>query len=526
MPSASSTMKSAPSSSSTLKVHVPGLVEAMALHTGMTFSSARDEHIDNSVDAEATKIVFAQVQMPLLTGKTDPKTKKPISIAVSAFCHADNGKGFTAAELNAHHHLHNIKPASKKNGLMGYGGTASECYQSQLKGVSLILSKSSECDQLVTKIVDWEALHKGRDGVGPAHPASTEQEALWTNLRRQFKLDDVFYGTIILVQVPDKFKDVLAPAAIDTHCKEMGITYYKYLSGNNTAVIVDRDGTQYPVNPVDSLSWDQIDGGPTVHLPKHERSYKQVRHIELWKETDTGEIRAFTEMYQKRGANTVPVHCGLTKNALGKIVLTKFSGKTAVVYPPPRSTMLNKIRMRSSYKASGDPDRPTNSGGKIRLERNGRITQSYDPPKFNDGFEHRLTLEGSNHVVELDHACDWAAPPEVNKSRSNADNIHPQLWAMVNCIVERFIKHAGDELMDTLEAHTVETATVRAADSGSETEAPEMERVSFPPPEDIGTVPVEAPVEAPVGAPLANAARLAEYYEKDAALKREYADVL
>jgi hypothetical protein len=518
-------MKSVQSSSSSLKVHVPGLVEAMALHTGMTFSSARDEHTDNSVDADATKIVFAQVQMPLLTGKPDPKTKKPISIDVPAFCHADNGKGFTAAELNAHHHLHNIKPASKKNGLMGYGGTASECYQSQLKGVSLILSKSAECDQLVTKTVDWEALHKGRDGVSPAHPASAEQDALWTKLRSQFKLDDVFHGTMILVQVPDKFKDVLAPAAVDTHCNEMGMTYYKYLSSNNTAVVVDRDGTQRVVKPVDSLSWDQIDGGPTVHLPKHERSYKQVRYIELWKDSDTGEIRAFTEMYQKRGEKTTPVHCGLTKNAVGKTVLTKFSGKTAVVYPPPKSTMLNRIRMRSSYKASGDPDRPTNSGGKIRLERNGRITQSYDPPKFNDGFEHRLTLEGSNHVVELDHTCDWAAPPEVNKSRSNADNIHPQLWAMVNCIVEKFIKYAGDELMDTPEAHTVETATVRAADSGSETEVPEMQHVSLAPPRGAETAPAEAPAEAPVEVPTVSA-RLAEYYEKDAALKLEYADVL
>jgi len=487
------------SSSSALKVNTRGLTEAIAWHSGMTFSSARDEHTDNGHDAEATKIVFAHAEMPVPTGAINPKTKKPIYVDVPAFCHADNGNGFTMAELNAHHHLHNIKAASSKHGRMGYGGTAAECYESQLEGISMILTASKECNQLLCKFVDWKRLHETGEGVGPAHVASAEEQKLWDALRIRFGLADDYHGALIFVQIPSKFKDVLAPAAIGAHCREMGVTYSKYLASGKMITIIDRDGASYPVVAIDPLAWDHITDEPNVHLPKHERSFKRAHMIELWKNNETGSVSAFTIALQKRADKMVPCHCGVTKNAKGKLVLTPFKNEK-LIYPPKNSTKLNTIPMRSSYKASGIEDKPTNSGGKIRLQRNGRITQSYDPPWINGGFEERLGLDGSNHVLELDYTCDWAAPPEVDKSRANVENIHKELWAMVTIIVEKFGKHVAAGLKDYPEAHTAATSTVRGApDSGSEGSAEPEEHVSDT--ESVTVPTVSAPSPAGEAAP-------------------------
>jgi hypothetical protein len=469
---------SSTSSSSALKVNQQGQVEAIAFHSGMTRESAWGEHLDNSEDALATKIVVAEVHLPVETGKTDSKTKKPVYENAPAFCHGDNGKGFTMDELDAHHHLHNIKPASSKHGRMGYGGTAAECYESQLEGISMILTKSVERDQLVKQIVDWKLIHETGKGVGPAHPASASDNELWDKLRSQFKIDNVFHGTLIFVQIPSKFKDELAPTAIAPLVHQIGTTYFKYLATGKTIAVFDRDGKEYPVAAVDSLSWDDISDEPNVHLPKNERSFKKENTIEMWKNNDTGKGVAFYLDYQKRGGKNVPVYRGLTKNSKGKVVPTN-KGATGV-YPPKNSTKMNTITMRSSYKASGDPSHPTNSGGKLRLQRNGRITQSYDPPTSRHGHEQRYGIEGSNHVIELDYTCDWFAPPEVDKSRANVANLDPEFWMMVNELVMQFANRVSSGLLDHADAHTAATSLVRGADSGSEAYA-ESESEPDPP---------------------------------------------
>ena len=473
-------MSSSSSSSSALKVNTQGLTEAIAFHSGLTGESARGEYVDNSEDAEATKIVLAEVQIPVETGDTDPKTKKPLYKNVSAFCHGDNGKGFTKDELDAHHHLHNIKVASAKHGRMGYGGTAAECYESQLEGISKILTVSKECNQLLTKVVNWKRLHETGEGVGPAHVASAEEQKLWDALRTRFGLAD-YHGSLIFVQVPSTFKDVLAPAAIAAHCSEIGTTYFEYIASGKTITVFDRDGKEYPVAAIDSLSWNEIADEPNAHLPKTSRSFKKEYTIEMWKNNDTGKGIAFRVDYQKRGTKKVPVRRGLTKNAKGKFVLTA-KGAEANVYPPKNSTKVNTIRHRGSYKASGIEDKPTNSGGKIRLKRNGRITQSYDPPLTTGGFEQRLGIDGSNHVIELDYMCDWFAPPEVDKSRANVANLDAEFWTMVTILVVEFANHVAAGLKDYPEAHTANTSTVRGADSGSEASA-EAERESESEPE-------------------------------------------
>jgi hypothetical protein len=209
----------------------PKLMDSLR-QSGYNYRSGLAELIDNSIDAEATRI---QLVFYDADNKTDKKTRKVEKVAV-----IDNGTGMTYDELKNAHKLGADRKYDKgdigKFGLGGTIGTINLCRH------RLTMTRKQGAKEIIGRYSDLDEMNER----GYIHDVALTQEEISADDLKIFKryVKNGMSGTVILLTKIDKFSSTKADTIAKSLNSYIGKHYFNYIMKRTCAFYLNEEEEQ------------------------------------------------------------------------------------------------------------------------------------------------------------------------------------------------------------------------------------------------------------------------------------------
>jgi hypothetical protein len=377
-------------------VSIKGTIQNALAH-GLTPIHAVSEKIDNPLDFGAKNIHVEMFE-----------TESQKTFLVSSDC-----GGMTLEELCDSGYMNNRKPGSNnKNGLMGFGNTASDIVLTEHKYPSLTIAKTPT-GTLVQTIRDYPTAIKDDRMLLIATEVTLSNERKWVA-----HATNKNHGVLTILQIPDTIYNQLKTSWMDmikhfskayTYYIQQGVSLTFVLNGKRTVITqnVVQD-TAIHILPPFRIHTATI----TSKDIKYNDYAEPSRYIEVWRKPNTSEV--YLRYKDKRG---------------------KYHNYGIESELPADFERLDDIVYNISYNEEYN----TEDGG-MYIHRNQKVLDIHKPQPMNsdDFYKRKINTDCRESIHTTSHH-DAVLNLLVNKSRITQDSINKNLLTISKEFKKKFL---------------------------------------------------------------------------------------